>query len=340
LCIGDLHIKVSNFANIDKLKTKVKALCEQHNFDFIVLLGDVLDTFGNIKSVEQNKAYDLVDYLREHCTVFVLVGNHDYINNQQFLTTHHGLNGMKHMANVYVIDTVQLFEMNDRKFVFTPYVPPGRFIEGLDTYGEEWREASVIFAHQEFYNCNYGMAKSIHGDKYDEELPLVISGHIHLSDVLQSNIIYTGTPMQHSFAESDTKYVWSFTIEDSGEIDMDKIDLELDEKRLLYWSVKQASEVDLRAPEVNRKNTIYKVDIKGTTEEIMAFKKGKKYNEILKHFHNRVNIHSVTEKTLSTVFQMDNELKKKPFVEILRDLIDKDSELVKESLEELLRGMN
>ena len=36
----------------------------------------------------------------------LLVGNHDYINNQQFLTNNHWMNAMKDWNNVTIIDKV------------------------------------------------------------------------------------------------------------------------------------------------------------------------------------------------------------------------------------------
>ena len=37
----------------------------------------------------------------------VIVGNHDLINNQQFLTQNHWMNAMKDWENVRVIDDVE-----------------------------------------------------------------------------------------------------------------------------------------------------------------------------------------------------------------------------------------
>ncbi len=52
-----------------------------------------------------------------------------------------------------------------------------------------------------------GAIKSIIGDDCSKNDPVVVSGHNHDYDHLQSNIIYTGTPMQHAFGDHNNKTI-------------------------------------------------------------------------------------------------------------------------------------
>ena len=51
-----------------------------------------------------NKTLEVVTTLLNYAPVDILVGNHDMINNQQFLTSNHWLNVLAGYKNVTVID--------------------------------------------------------------------------------------------------------------------------------------------------------------------------------------------------------------------------------------------
>ena len=170
--------------------------------DFIVVLGDLLHEHERIHTITLNKAYGYIDRLRMLAKTFILIGNHDMINNQQFLNENHWMNGMKEWENVTIVDKVKSYEIKGKIFYFCPYVPPGRFVEALNTSGKEWEKCDGIFAHQEFYGCKMGAIESVEGDKWSLEHPNVISGHIHSNQTIQKNVYYPGAAMQHAFGES------------------------------------------------------------------------------------------------------------------------------------------
>jgi DNA repair exonuclease SbcCD nuclease subunit len=207
LCIGDPHFRVENITEVEEFIAKLIPLIEDRKPDFIVVLGDLLHTHERVHTIALNKAYDFINQLRKLAKTFVIVGNHDYIQNQQFLTENHWMNGMKEWENVVIVDKVLEFE----DFVFCPYVPPGRFEEALDTLsGYDWRQSSCIFAHQEFYGCKMGAIISVDGDKWGESFPVVVSGHIHSKQQPQKNVYYTGSAMQHAFGESEENIIAVF----------------------------------------------------------------------------------------------------------------------------------
>jgi hypothetical protein len=135
-----------------------------------------------------------------------------------------------------------------------------------------------VFAHQEFFNVPMGRVNSTVGDRWNESRPFVISGHIHTYIRLKSNIVYTGTPMQQAFDETDDKTVSIFTW-DSPETMFpteERIDLELTKKQQIRLSWDQISSY------VPPSNIQIKIIIVGTSAEIKSATETANYKKLLK----------------------------------------------------------
>jgi len=291
LCIGDPHFKVENMVEVDEFIFKLLPLIKIKNPDYIVVLGDLLHTHERLHTIALNKAYDFIKSLKTLCKkVFVLVGNHDYIQNQQFLTENHWMNGMKEWTDVFIIDKVLLFTENNQHFLFCPYVPPGKFQEALQTISFDYTTANAIFAHQEFFGCKMGAIISVDGDKWDEKYPLVISGHIHSKQKPQPNIYYTGSAMQHAFGESEENIIAFFSFSYTNAYDVEEIDLGLKRKKILYMDMNSVIEFQKDEREEND----LKITIKGNHDEFKAFKKSAKYKEL-------------TDEGIKVVFKVDKK---------------------------------
>lgn len=202
LVIGDQHFTTKNVKEIDTFIDVISTIAMERKPDIIVLLGDLLHTHEKIHTVPLNKAYEFIKKMRDIALTFVLVGNHDYINASQFLSDHHWLNGLKPWDNVQIADKVITYMLGGNLLVFTPYVEPERFLEAMDTI-PNWREASLIFAHQEFFGCNMNGNYISNAGKWDLSYPQVISGHIHTKQHLQKNIYYTGSSMETEWKDID-----------------------------------------------------------------------------------------------------------------------------------------
>lgn len=275
ICIGDPHFKTDNIIEVDMFIDRVENLIKEKQPDFIICLGDLLHTHERLHTTALNKAYEFVDRMRQLAPIYVLVGNHDAISNQIFLTNNHWMNALKEWDNVFIVDKVISYEINTELFIFTPYVPPGRFIEALDTLEtHNWRNASCIFAHQEFYGCKMGAIISTEGDKWDLTNPNVISGHIHSRQIIQENIYYTGSAMQHAFGESD-KNIIAFLSFRHTNYEREEIDLQLPRKKIIYIDIDDVEEYEL--PQTEDK---IKVSISGTYEQFKSFKKTEKYKTL------------------------------------------------------------
>lgn len=279
LFIGDPHFKIKNVEYIPLFISKILKIIKEENLDFVVVAGDLLDNHDRIDVEPLNLA---IAFLKELCQIvltFVLVGNHDYKNNQQFLTDHHWMNALKQWKNITIVDCIQSYETNNLKFLFVPYVPPGRFLEAIKTKIniEELKCFKAIFAHQEFYGCKMGPIESRNGDKWDENYPLVISGHVHNKQWNQPNIYYPGSAMQHAFGQSVDNTV---SIIYFNEVNTKYEELGLKMPRLF---IKYLKIEDVLEP-LKFKNTDfkkYKIVLNGTNEEFQSFKKNKRYKDLL-----------------------------------------------------------
>jgi len=203
LLIGDPHFKINNTLESERFikETLDYVNKEKDNIGFIVVLGDVLHTHEKVHLQPLCRAVNFIKALAQIKYTFVLVGNHDRINNKVFLTEEHALLGLKNQQNIQIVDKVK----KARNFLFVPYVEPGRFQEALDTIDYDIKEIKAIFAHQEFYGAKMKSITSEIGDRWPEENPPVFSGHIHCYQQVQDNIIYIGTPYQIHFGESEDK---------------------------------------------------------------------------------------------------------------------------------------
>ena len=106
LFIGDPHFQVSNIPEVELFMEKIINLATEKQPDIIVIAGDILHTHERLHTIALNKAYELVDNMRKITKTYVLVGNHDYIQNQQFLTDNHWMNAMKEWKNTVIVDQV------------------------------------------------------------------------------------------------------------------------------------------------------------------------------------------------------------------------------------------
>jgi DNA repair exonuclease SbcCD nuclease subunit len=279
LFIGDPHFKVTNLEIVDEFISQ----CLLHltpDIDLCLIAGDVLHTHERLHTAALNKATYFINQVRKRCPTYVLVGNHDYENNQQFLTNRHWMNPLKEWngQNTFIIDNTTIINIKSFSFVMVPYVPPGRFVEALNVKGDEWRSSSCIFAHQEFYGCKMGAIESTEGDKWDISFPLVVSGHIHSEQRVQENIFYPGSVIQHAFGESENNGLLLLTFIKGG-CDPIMTKIILDIPRMKTINVKIADFADLVVDP--KKNERVKIICKGSVEAFKALKRTKHFKNII-----------------------------------------------------------
>jgi UDP-2,3-diacylglucosamine pyrophosphatase LpxH len=211
LCVGDIHLKLVGKGDhtndstlfgqrVIQLRDQVTNYSRKLKADMIVVMGDVLHTHERLHVDEMNCAIELLDYWALSCPTIVLVGNHDMRTNHEYCSSTHWMTTLKGHANLTVVDKPMWFG----NIVAMPYVYPGRMLEALDQYTPGWHKAHAILAHQEIYGAKMGAITSCIGDKYSEEFPLLISGHIHQKQWPQSNVYYTGSSLVHCYGDDST----------------------------------------------------------------------------------------------------------------------------------------
>jgi len=136
LCIGDPHFKRKNVRDTDKMMHAILNLIITRTIDFVVILGDVLDKHGTIHESPLSRATDFIRKIQNLLPTYVLIGNHDMVNNSVFLTSENPFNSLKYWDNTIIVDVPLQTIIGGHTFTFMPYVYPGRFMEAMNTmYG-------------------------------------------------------------------------------------------------------------------------------------------------------------------------------------------------------------
>jgi DNA repair exonuclease SbcCD nuclease subunit len=280
--VGLIKFDILGLAVLDKLMAVNELLkhLKSNKYDFIVLLGDILDTFEQTHQQSFGRASKLLIELNEIIKTYLIIGNHDRPNNNIFLTDEHFFNSFKKYKNIKIVD-IPILENN---YLFVPYVAPGRFKEAIKDF--EWENVNCIFAHQEIKGCKLGCLISEEGDLWEEDNPPIISGHIHEFHIPQKNVFYCPTPFQHGFTDNTEKFICNFNLSNSKEyLEIDKLNskssLEFDKFKYkkIKLQIKKKRQINLSLDEFKKyeknENYITKVVIEGSTFLIKEYLKSK-----------------------------------------------------------------
>lgn len=323
LCIGDQHFKPSNIPDVNIFLKELENWLSTNPVDMIVSMGDLLHTNERLHTEALNKAVEYIDILRKYAPTYIQVGNHDLIN-QNYVGSPHWLNFLKKYDNVTVIDDIKIIEQNindvKTKITLCPYVPDGRFLELLNTKKGEWEDSTLIFAHQLFDGAKMGAITAENIEKWNEEHPMVICGHIHDKQQVQDNLYIVGSVLQESFGETEDKSLLLIDTERSERITKDHftdIFFNIPRKKILYIDVEELENFDTSTL---KPGIEYKLTVDGIQEEFDAFKKTNFYKTLIKKvkivFKHKRSFLINKKESISN----KNEGKKK-FNEILEELI-------------------
>ena len=205
LIVGDPHFRKDNLPVMKDICSEIIEKVTKKKYDKLICLGDVLHTHNVIDVHCLDLAVNFFVELSKILHTIIIIGNHDRPNNSDFLSDLHPFAALKGKDNITVVDKVVRLDES----IYVPYVPPGRFKEALATIDYDPENSDnhpeFIFSHQEFKGVHMGAIVSEDGDEWNEEYPLIISGHIHDYQILNGNIVYVGTPYQTTFSESENK---------------------------------------------------------------------------------------------------------------------------------------
>lgn len=353
LVFGDTHFKPRDFEAGEELISKAHEVTEQMAPTAIILLGDTMDTHETAKNAPWKQACRFIEGLSEIAPVYVLIGNHDLINQSQFLTDNHFFNPLKKWNNVTIVDTPLKVEIGGYNIVLCPYVPPGRFEEALDSMidlggsegpggplgpnGSEqdfdWRtDSSCIFGHQEIEGVEYNGITSTKGDRWSEEYPPLICGHIHTPSQIGENVFYPGSSRQVDSNENPDKHIWNVSFDEEGRLEIDKIDLGLKGRKEIEMTCDNISEFDF-----DLANKYYiKIKLQGTPEQFKIFRKSFLHAKMMQH-NIKFGFNPIKDDSVLTLAGYDRNLTTEDlsFPVILRKLVKSKNQVIIDAYEEL-----
>lgn len=325
LLIGDPHYKKSNKDETEQME---RAILEYLDGDIriekIVVLGDILDTHEKINLFAMKRAVDFLLSLSEHAPVYVIIGNHDRPSNDIFLTDEHSLYPLKWSSNdITIVDKVLI----DKDLIFVPYVEPGRFMEALETRGVgemvlKSKKYRYIFAHQEFFGAQMGGFISQMGDKWHNEYPPVISGHIHDYQVIE-NVTYIGTPYQTGYGDNPDKGIYLLS-EDGN---LEKIELNITPKIIVHLKIEEVLEYEF--PDDKK----VKLVIEGDAAEIRKAINTTEYRRKLKGI--KYSIKDIPKHILPDIGQIEGKKRIFSIPNLIKIVKEDCDDLEEEILEEL-----
>lgn len=322
LTIGDPHFKHDNGESTEELTVKLLELIKSRidDLDAVAILGDILHNHEKVDIPSHCRAMDCImsihDLLcvenkkrkrdvRNHSNVpiplYIIIGNHDRVNNRVFMTDEHIFRPLKKWKNTIVVDKAMLHSPKPGfEILLMPYVAPGRFQEAYESVISERdlnTKVNLVLAHQEFQGAKMNKITSNEGDHWDSLKPLCVSGHVHDYQVLKSNLIYTGTPIQHGFSDMGKKTVSIYKISyikplRDSEDDIpgptpleianltykeERINLGIRGRTIVEGNVKNFDSLYLPIDDF-----FVKVKLQGTKREIKTFRESKKHDEAVK----------------------------------------------------------
>ena len=216
--IGDLHYHQKTLEDHKLLAAEIHrsidVFCAEHgHIDLIVCLGDELDEHDPPADV-RGACVRFLRSLKERCDMLVvLVGNHTRKNNRVSRGPDHTLAELSTSSTgVKMVEDPMIINIREVCFLALPYMDP----ESFDSIAAECVPALVaggnifdfVVGHQEIRGAQLRPGhESEDGSHWHPNWPPLISGHIHERSVF-NNVLYTGTPMQHSLSETPDKYVY------------------------------------------------------------------------------------------------------------------------------------
>lgn len=359
LLIGDPHFKDDNVEATDLMTLNICKKITEQKPDIIAVMGDINHKHDKF---DLRPYYRSEKFLKEiyvckniNTKLIIIIGNHDRENNKDFLTDIHAFNSFKMWPNTIVVDKVNTIECNLEngkifRIVAVPYVPEGRFAEALQTQNYaicpqpsssessstqsdtgvtyKLNDVDLILAHQEFIGAKMTGIISKKGDKYPLHLPLCISGHIHDYDQLQTNIFYTGTPIQHGYADTHDKTisVFKFDLEKGG---YEHIRISLDIPKKLQFILTPQELLNFKFPD----NAHIKIKLKCTTEE---FNNTIKLDYIKRLLTNGVKIKHQNIDQIITPIPLNDIKTRKSFKQRLYDAIQLQREDIQLTFQSIL----
>jgi DNA repair exonuclease SbcCD nuclease subunit len=354
LCIGDPHLRIEDYEDITIYFDQLLSIFEQiisnmNQLDYIIILGDVLHNHSIVHTQSLNLALQFFNMCKSFAKTFCLVGNHDYINNDQFCTTNHWMNSCKEWDNNFiVIDKPETFIKNNIQITLSPYIPDGKFINALETTELSFLNSDIIFGHQLLNGAKMGAIIENSVEEWKDEYPLLISGHIHSVQKVKHNLQYLGSSRYVGYGDTTKKYCRFIKIKKENaetKIELKYIRIYLPIKQTFTILLNESFLSDnfvndyLNELKVKFKGKQVKLIFKGSHNIIKSFKQTSYYKSIS-------NENKIVFKITTPLLSNQNEINTttisttKSFVEILKKQIENGGEEMMELYKKFVNNEN
>ena len=205
LYVGDPHFKHTQKDEMERLMRFVDDTAVTNKVDKIILLGDLNDTHGILRTDNQVFWQKWLHILGIDKELVVLVGNHDMKNQGNDDELENSLSIFNLLGTPLIVEE----PMVSGPFAYMPYVhDKKRFVEDANQLAK--MGAKVLICHGEFDGAAYDNGYFIPDGVKQEDLnfDLIISGHIH-SRASIGKVRYPGTARWMTASDANKeKGIW------------------------------------------------------------------------------------------------------------------------------------
>lgn len=196
VAISDIHFNLNNLEVASEALRAAISKAEQLEVP-LVIAGDLNDTKAIIRAEVANRLIEILD--DKCCPTYLLVGNHDLINEKGL---DHGLNYLNDI--VYVIDKPQMIIQSFEPKFDVWFIPYQSDSEKLKVHLMGVPEGSLLVMHQGFLGAAMGEYIQDRSSIDPNEVKdfTVITGHYHKHQTI-GTVTYIGSPYTTSFAEAN-----------------------------------------------------------------------------------------------------------------------------------------
>lgn len=271
LCIGDPHIKENNKEDCDMMRDLVVRHAREIVPDEIVIMGDLTHNHQKVHLIALGDATDFIYDLAQIAPTRVLIGNHDMINNSQFMPKYHPFPAFRNDPRIKIVSERYDRILNTgKRLIYLPYIPDGRLKDALPSVPDD---TLIVFAHQTIRGHSVaGRRFAESGDHWPEGAPLMVSGHIHEYQWVKANMLYVGSTMQHDFGDTSDKSISVLEI-DGSTVTERRIMLAVRERKTLKMTVDQIYDW---VPGESR----YRIYVDGDVSKVHHFFSSSKYRDL------------------------------------------------------------
>lgn len=278
LIVGDCHCSTSTLGDIGYAFKQITIVLKEENVSTLCFAGDIFDLHGTIKSEAYNFFIrQLKKWLKRfsELEIILIVGNHDFINNNVYCSDQHFLNPFKEWDRVIVVEKPQEYFIGEHRIALFPYVPDGRYFEAHNEFLEGSFEFELFISHQTFRGgkMDNGQPAEI-SETWAKNYPLQISGHLHTPHSVGKNLMYIGSMIHCKHSEEGMKRLLLIDFDESGGSDARSVGIGITEFELDPLELYQTVEIDIgndSLDDIPKGKKVRYILTGGTSGELISF---------------------------------------------------------------------